>query len=187
MAKLWGNGTNGAGKPNWLTAGANDGRYNQLDNCYATAAGWVLRHPDGTEELLVAIRGLDLGTAKLGVPVIDSVTFSGSKTHGGTGMVKVRFNEQVAVTGNPTLLVSTTVGGPTVTATYASMNSAKTVLTFNYTVPAAGAVVSIAAQSVVLAGGSTIKHAEAGEAVPDNATLTISSGLATAAGNYTAL
>lgn len=183
MAKLWGTGTNGAGKPNWLTSG---GRYNQLDNCYATAAGWVLRHPDGTEEVLVAIRGLDLGTAKLGVPVIDSVTFGGSKTHAGVGTVKVRFNEQVAVTGNPTLLVSTTVGGPTVTATYASINAGKNILTFNYTVPAAGAVVSIAAQSVSLAGG-TIKHAEALEASPDNANLAISSGLATAAGNYTAL
>ena len=63
----WGTtATSDDNKPNWLTA-------EQLEQCYATSAGWVLKQPGGMEEILVAIGGLstDLGSAN-----ITSVSFA---------------------------------------------------------------------------------------------------------------
>ena len=44
-------------KPSWLTE-------EQKKNCIATNRGWVLKNKNGTEELLVAIRGLDVEVQK---------------------------------------------------------------------------------------------------------------------------
>jgi hypothetical protein len=174
MQTLWGTGTNGhEGKPNWLTA-------DEADRCYATAGGWMLRHPDGTEELLVAVRGLSL-TGKLAGASIDKITWAtGAFGTSAAKTLKVRFNEKVAVTGNPTLAITNSLGG-TITATYASINSDNNILTFNFTTPASAATLSIAAQSVLLAGG-TINELDTTHQSTTAASLAISSAVATAAG-----
>ena len=53
---LW----NKSQKPAWLTK-------EQQENCVATARGWVLKRKNGTEELLVSIRGLDKEQPKVEV------------------------------------------------------------------------------------------------------------------------
>lgn len=148
MGQLWGVNPSNESKPNWLNN-------KQIENCYATSAGWMLRYPDGTEELLVAVAGLSLGT-KLGNATVVAVTFgTGTYTAGTTKTVKVQFNEKVTVTGSPTLVVTGSVAGA-ITATYASNNAAGSTLTFNFTVPAAANVLSVAAQSISLAGGTIV-------------------------------
>lgn len=140
----WGTSTSNESKPNWLTD-------EQKERTYATEAGWTIKQKGGVEEVLVAIRGL--GT-RLGTASITEVKFgTGTYTAGATRTVKVSFNEAVAVTGNPTLVVTGSVSGD-VTATYASISANNTVLTFNFTVPAAGQTLSIGAQTVALAGGT---------------------------------
>jgi hypothetical protein len=172
MAKLWGKGTNGfEDKPNWLTPA-------QKENCYATAAGWVLKHNNGIEELLVAIKGLSL-VGELGAATITELKWVGTYKEYGPGVIKISFNEKVAVTGNPTITV--THGGGTITGTFASINTNKTTLTFNITVPAiANSPLSVAAQSVALAGGTINEEDTSNGTV--NAALAVSSALATALG-----
>lgn len=147
MAKtLWGSGIAGnQAKPNWLTTA-------QKDRCYATPAGWVLHRTDGTYELIVAIRGLSL---KMGIANIDKVfwTSSAAFTRSQSQSIKVRFDEQVVVTGSPTILINSSAGG-TVTATYASISTDKTTLQFNFTTPAVATTLTVAAQSIVLNGGT---------------------------------
>lgn len=168
---LWGTKSGIENMPTWLTP-------EERENCYATSAGWVLKHKDGTEELLVAVRGLQ---TRLGAANITKVSFgSGAYTAGASKQVKVTFNEKVTVTGNPTLEVTNSLGG-TVTATYASINAQGTTLTFTFTAPAAGATLSIAAQSVSLAGGTITEQATGNAA----AELAISAGIAGAAGTKT--
>ena len=167
---LWGTGANGhEGKPSWL----ND---DEKERCYATAGGWMLKHDNGIEELLVAVRGLSL-VGQLGAASITELKWVGTYKEYGPAVVKITFNEKVVITGNPTIVI--THGGGTITGTYASINTNKTVLTFNITVPAiANTPLSMVAQSVVLAGGSTIK--EFGVTPEVNAALPISAGLCTA-------
>jgi hypothetical protein len=172
MAKLWGKGTGGfEDKPNWLTPA-------QKENCYATAAGWVLKHNNGIEELLVAIRGLSL-VGELGAATITELKWVGTYKEYGPGVIKVAFNEKVVVTGTPTITV--THGGGTITGTFASINANKTTLTFNITVPAiANSPLSVAAQSVALAGGTINEFDTTNGTV--NALLPISAGLVAALG-----
>lgn len=167
----WGTSTANESKPNWLTA-------TQLENCYAVPGGWAIKRADGTEEILVAIRTLD---TRLGAPTITKVAFSGALNAGATGVIKVSYNEKVLVTGTPTLVVTGSVAGA-VTATYASINTNSTILSFNYTVPAAGNVLRVAAQSLVVTG-ATIKEAKAPSTL--DAEVTISSAVSTAAGTKT--
>jgi hypothetical protein len=171
---LWGTGANGhEGKPSWLNA-------DEKERCYATPQGWVLKHPGGAEELLVAVKGLSLAS-KMGTATIDKVSFqSGTFTRSQARTVKVFFNEPVVVTGNPTLLVTSSAGG-TVTATYASINAEGTTLTFNLTTPAVATTLSVGAQSIVLAGGTINEKATPLQGTVA-AALAISAGVATAAG-----
>lgn len=182
---LWGTGgTNGTHqKPNWLTP-------DQADRCFASPAGWVLHHKNGIQELIVAVRGLSLAS-KLGTTVIDKVTFAkGTFGRSQAQTVTVRFDQQVSVTGNPTLLVTNSAGG-TVTATFASINADKNILTFNLTTPAAACTLTVGAQSIVLAGGAinelNKETSERGSATYQTGTVTanlaISAAVATAAGS----
>lgn len=170
---LWGTSAANESKPKYLTD-------EQKEQCYATGAGWAIKRPDGEEEILVSIRGL---STRLAAASITEVKFaSGSYVAGATKSVKVSFNEKVAVTGNPTLVVTGSVAGA-VTATYASTNANGTVLTFNFTVPAADNVLTVGAQSVSLAGGTIVEQAAGATA----ASLVITSAVATAAGSKTAV
>lgn len=181
MAKLWGtSATTGLEhKPNWLVDSLNPLRDQQKENTYATKDGWVYKRKDGTEEVLVAIRGLN---TRLAAATVTSIVFgSGAYTAGTTKTVRVQFNEKVTVTGNPTLVVTGSVAG-SVTATYSSTNAAGDTLVFSFTVPAAGNTLSIGAQSVLLAGGTIT---ETGIDPTVNASLTVSSTVAAAAGTKT--
>lgn len=165
---LWGTKSGYEFMPNWL----NDA---EKENCYATAAGWVLKHPNGTEELLVSIAGLATG---IGVPTITGVKFaSGFYIVGATKQVKVTYNEPVLITGTPTLTIADSEGN-NATASFVSANATNTVLTFEFVVQAGSETLSVAAQNVAKPGGATIKERLPGTA---DAEVAISSGVSTAA------
>ena len=155
---LWGTSTSNESKPIWLTDA-------QKERCYATKDGWVYKHLNGTEEVLVAIRNL---ANRLGNQTVTEVKFAtGSYVAGATKSIKLSFNEKVVVTGSPTVAITSDLLGviTPVTATYASTNADGTTLTFSFTVPAADSVLSFAAQSIVLNGG-TIAGADLAVSAP---------------------
>ena len=181
---LWGKTTTDESKPKWLD---NVNKTGLAEDCFATEAGWVLRHYKGTDkntavaagdywdEVLVAIGGLAGGTsatAGLGAANITGVFFEQeSLAQGATGTVVVVYNELVDVAvDNPTLVVTGTVTG-SVTATYARGTGLNR-LEFDFTVPSATETLSIGAQTISLgSGGATIKDKGA-----QNADLTIATG-----------
>ena len=180
---LWGKTTTDESKPKWLD---NVNKNGLAEDCFATEAGWVLRHYKGTDknaavaagdywdEILVAIGGLAGGastTAGLGAATITGVFFEQeSLAQGATGTVVVVYNELVDVAvSNPTLVVTGSVTGA-VTATYARGTGLNR-LEFDFTVPSATETLSIGAGSITLAGSSTIKDKGA-----QNADLTIAAG-----------
>lgn len=141
---LWGTQSGNEHKPSFL-------KDSDKEKTYAGPGGWTIKRADGTEEVLVAIRGLQ---ASIAAPTITEVRFgSGTYTAGATRSVRVSYNEKVTVTGNPTLVVAGTVT-PSTTATYVSTSTSGNTLTFNFTVPAAGQTLSIATQS--LAAGTIV-------------------------------
>jgi hypothetical protein len=169
---LWGIKSGNEVKPSWL----ND---EEKENTFATNAGWTLRHPSGIEETLVAIANLK---TKLGAASITSVKFgTGTYTTGTSKTVRVAYNEKVTVTGSPTLVVTASVTGP-VTATYSSTTGQGNVLVFTFTTPDADEVLSIGAQSILLAGGTVV---ETGVSPTVNAELAIAADIALAAGTKT--
>ena len=172
-----------------------------LKEVLATTAGWVVEagsamtgndNTASTPEVLVATGNL---TTSLGAATIDSVewiTTAADKSAGFTLSIRVRYNEAVDVAvSNPTIAVtngnqgSGSGRGPH-TLTYAS-GTGTNELVFSLVIAAANAatnaddVLSIAAQSVVLASSSTIKDA----GTSTNAELAISSAQATACGTLT--
>ena len=159
-------------KPNWLTDA-------QKENTFATNAGWVLRHNSGIEETLVAVANLK---TKLGAASITEVKFgTGTYTAGTTKTVRVTYNEKVTVTGSPTLVVTGATAGA-ITATYSSTAGQGNVLVFSFTVPASPDTLSLAAQSILLAGGTVVETAVTPTV---NADLAISATIALAAGTKT--
>lgn len=169
---LWGIKAGNEVKPSWL----ND---DEKENTFATNSGWVLRHPSGTEETLVAIANLK---TKLGAASITSVKFgTGTYTTATSKTVRVTYNEKVTVTGTPTLVVTASVTGA-VTATYSSTVGQGNVLVFTFTTPNAAEVLSIGAQSILLAGG-TVTETDVSPTV--NADLAIAADIALAAGTKT--
>lgn len=171
---LWGIKAGNEVKPSWL----ND---EEKENTFATNSGWVLRHPDGNEEVLVAISQLK---SKLGSASITSVKF-GTIPYGEltTKTIRVTYNEAVTVTGTPTMVVTAATAGA-ITATYTSTAGQGNVLVFSFTVPAAPDTLSIGAQSVLLAGGTVT---ETGVTPTVNADLAISADVALAAGTKAAV
>ena len=159
-------------KPSWL----ND---EDKENTFATNAGWVLKHPSGIEETLVAIA--DLKT-KLGAATITEVRFAnGTYTELTQKTVRVTYNEKVTVTGEPTLVVTAGTAGP-ITATYSSTAGQGNVLVFTFTLPAAPDTLTIGAQSILLNGGTIT---ETGVTPTVNAELAIAAAVAAAAGSKT--
>ena len=128
-------------KPNWLTD-------KQKENTFATNSGWVLRHPSGIEETLVAIANLK---QRLGAASISEVRFGpGKYSAGSTRTIRVTYNEAVTVTGTPTIDVTALTTG-IITATYTATEGAGNVLVFSFTLPAAPDTLSISAQSLASA------------------------------------
>lgn len=171
--KLWGITAGNEDKPSWLNEA-------QKENTFATNAGWVLRHNNGTEEVLVAIANLK---TRLGAASITSVKFgTGTYTEGTTKTVRVTYNEKVTVTGTPTLQVTGTAGA--ITASYTSTTGQGNVLVFSFTVPADPSELSIGAQSIALNAG-TITETDVTPTV--NADLAISASIAADAGTKTVI
>ena len=197
---LWGAVEGTEDLPKFLTT-------EQKKDVYANQSGWVVEagstmtgngNTSADPEVLVAIGGLAgaSGTTGLGEATIQSVDWNITtfdKSAGGTLSITVRYNETVTVaTSNPTISVtngnqgSGSGRGPH-TLTY-SAGSGTHELTFTLAIGAANAatnaddVLSIAAQSIVLASSSTIKDTSD---TPANAELAISSAQATACGTIT--
>ena len=197
---LWGAAEGSEALPKFLTTA-------QQKDVYATNSGWVVEagsamtgngNTSADPEVLVAIGGLAgvSGTTGLGEATIQSVNWNITtfdKSAGGTLSATVRWNEPVVVAvSNPTISVTNSNAGSGSgrgphTLTYASGTGTHE-LTFTLAIGAANAatnaddVLSIAAQSVVLASSSTIKDTGT---TATNAELAISSAQATACGTIT--
>ena len=173
----------------------------QQKDVFANQSGWVVEagsamtgngNTSADPEILVAIGGLAgaSGTTGLGEATINTVDWNITtfdKSAGGTLSVTVRYNEIVNVAvSNPTLVVTNSTN-TNHTLTYASGTGTHE-LTFTLVIAAANAatdagdVLSVAAQSIVLASSSTIKDTGT---TATNAELAISSAQATACGTIT--
>ena len=191
---LWGAVEGSEALPKWLTTA-------QQKDVYATNSGWVVEagsamtgngNTSADPEILVAIGGLAgaSGTTGLGEATINTVDWNITtfdKSAGGTLSVTVRYNEIVNVAvSNPTLVVTNSTN-TNHTLTYASGTGTHE-LTFTLAIGAANAatdaddVLSVAAQSIVLASSSTIKDTGT---TATNAELAISSAQGTACGTIT--
>ena len=196
---LWGSGREGSEKkPTYLNTA-------EQRVTYATPRGWTQPaqgngNAAADREVLVAIGGLSKVAAAQGTGIaaatISSVNWNIStfdKSAGGTLSVTVNYNEVVTVAvSNPTIVVtngnegSGSGRGP-YTLTYASGTGTNR-LTFTWVIAAGHGstnpndVLSIGAQSVVLASSSTISDADG---VVGAQGLVITAGQGTAAGTIT--
>ena len=191
---LWGAVEGTEDLPKFLTT-------EQKKDVFANQSGWVVEagstmtgngNTSADPEVLVAIGGLAgaSGTTGLGEATIQSVDWNITtfdKSAGGTLSVTVRYNETVTVAvSNPTLVVTNSTNANH-TLTYASGTGTHE-LTFTLAIAAdntatdADDVLSVAAQSIVLASSSTIKDTSD---TPANAELAISSAQGTACGTIT--
>ena len=190
---LWGATDSDESKPKNLTTA-------EKKQVFANSSGWVLEagsslsgndNTSATPEVLVAIGGLATSIGAADVTEVEWITTAADKSAGFTLSVRVRYNEAVTVTGSPTIAVtngnegSGTGRGPH-TLVYAS-GTGTNELVFSLAIAAANAatnagdILSIAAQSIALAGG-TIKDTADGTTA---ASVVISSALGTAAGTLT--
>ena len=191
---LWGNSDADESKPKNLTTA-------EKKEVYATASGWVREagsalsgnnNTSATPELLVAISALSTNLGAADVTEVEWITTAADKSAGFTLSVRVRYNEAVTVTGNPTLAVtngnqgSGSGRGPH-TLVYAS-GTGTNELVFSLAIAAANAatnandVLTIGAQNIAKPGGATMK--DTGDGTTDSA-VAISSDQGTAAGSIT--
>ena len=191
---LWGNSDADESKPKNLTTA-------EKKEVYATASGWVREagsalsgnnNTSATPELLVAISALSTNLGAADVTEVEWITTAADKSAGFTLSVRVRYNEAVTVTGNPTLAVtngnqgSGSGRGPH-TLVYAS-GTGTNELVFSLAIAAANAatnandVLTIGAQNIAKPGGATMKDATG---TASDAAVAISAGQGTAAGGIT--
>ena len=191
---LWGNSDADESKPKNLTTA-------EKKEVYATASGWVREagsalsgnnNTSATPELLVAISALSTNLGAADVTEVEWITTAADKSEGFTLSVRVRYNEAVTVTGNPTLAVtngnqgSGSGRGPH-TLVYAS-GTGTNELVFSLAIAAANAatnandVLTIGAQNIAKPGGATMKDATG---TASDAAVAISAGQGTAAGGIT--
>jgi|TARA_B100000085_G_scaffold91014_1_gene82274 hypothetical protein len=191
---LWGITDTDESKPKWLTT-------EQKKEVFANASGWVVEggstmtgngNPDAQPEVLCCVGDLSTRIGSADVTDVEWITTTADKSAGFTLSVRVIYNEQVTVTGSPTLSVtngnqgSGSGRGPH-TLVYAS-GSGTNRLVFNLTIGAnnaatnAGDVLSIGAQNILKPGGATIKDTADGTT---NSAVAISGAQGTAAGTLT--
>ena len=186
MAPLWGASDADESKPKNLTTA-------EKKEVYATSTGWVREagsalsgndNTDADPELLVAISGLAVSLGSADITEIEFITTAFDKSDGGTLQVRVRFNEEVTVTGTPQLTVVNDTNANH-TLSYAS-GSGSNELVFSLTIAAGNAatdaddVLSIGANAMALNGG-TVKDT----GTTTNSTITNSAAIGTAAGTIT--
>ena len=186
MAPLWGASDSDESKPKNLTTA-------EKKEVYATSTGWVREagsalsgnnNTDADPELLVAISGLAVSIGAADITEIEFITTAFDKSDGGTLQVRVRFNEEVDVTGTPQLTVVNDTNANH-TLSYAS-GTGSNELVFSLTIAAgnaatdAGDELSIGTNAISLNGG-TIKDKGTNTA----STITNSAAIGTAAGTIT--
>ena len=189
---LWGNSDADESKPKNLTTA-------EKKEVYATASGWVREagsalsgnsNTSADPEVLVAISALSTNLGAADVTEVEWITTAADKSAGFTLSIRVRYNEAVAVTGNPTLAVtngnqgSGSGRGPH-TLSYVS-GTGTNELVFSLTIAAANAatneddVLVIGAQNIALAGG-TLKD----KGTSTNSAVAISAAQGTECGSIT--
>tara|TARA_B100000902_G_scaffold114263_1_gene115321 strand:- start:2737 stop:3306 length:570 start_codon:yes stop_codon:yes gene_type:complete len=186
MAPLWGASDSDESKPKNLTTA-------EKKEVYATSTGWVREagsalsgnnNTDADPELLVAISGLAVSLGAADITEIEFITTAFDKSDGGTLQVRVRFNEEVDVTGTPQLTVVNDTNANH-TLSYAS-GTGSNELVFSLTIAAGNAAtdaddeLSIGTNAVSLNGG-TIKDKGTNTA----STITNAASIGTAAGTIT--
>ena len=190
---LWGTSDADESKPKNLTTA-------EKKEVFANNSGWVREagsiwsgndNTDADPEVLVAVSGLADSIGAADITDVEWITSTADKSAGFTLSVRVRWNEAVTVTGNPTLAVtngnqgSGSGRGPH-TLVYAS-GTGTNELVFSLAIAAANAatnandVLSVGAQTIALAGG-TIKDTGDGTTVSARA---ISGAQGTACGSVT--
>ena len=190
---LWGATDADEAKPKNLTT-AEKKEVFANNNGWAREAGSIWSGNGNTSadpEILVAISGLADAIGAADVTEVEWITTAADKSEGFTLSVRVRYNEAVTVTGNPTLAVtngnqgSGSGRGPH-TLVYAS-GTGTNELVFSLAIAANNAatnandVLSIGAQNINHAGG-TMKDTADGTT---NSALAISADQGTAAGTIT--
>ena len=190
---LWGITDADESKPKWLTDA-------EKKEVFANNSGWVVEggssmtgcdNTDAQPEVLACIGNLTTGLGAADVTEVEWITTTADRSAGYTLSVRVRWNEAVTVTGNPTLAVtngnqgSGSGRGPH-TLVYAS-GTGTNELVFSLAIAAANAatnandVLTVGAQTIALAGG-TIKDTGDGTTVSARA---ISGAQGTACGTVT--
>ena len=191
---LWGITDADEAKPKWLTTA-------QKKEVFANNSGWVVEagstqtgndNTDAQPEVLCCVGDLATGIGAADVTEVEWITTTADKSEGFTLSVRVRYNEEVTVTGSPTIAVtngnqgSGSGRGPH-TLVYAS-GTGTNELVFSLAIGEANAatnandVLSIGAQNILKPGGATIKDTADGTT---NAAVAISGAQGTAAGTLT--
>ena len=190
---LWGATDADESKPKWLTTA-------QKKEVFADTTGWVVEggstmtgndNTSAAPEILAAIGGLTTKIGAADITGVEWITTAADRSDGFTLSVRVRWNEAVTVTGNPTLAVTngnqgTGSGRGPHSLVYAS-GTGTNELVFSLAIGADNAatkvndVLTVGAQTIALAGG-TIKDTADGTTVSARA---ISGAQGTAAGSIT--
>ena len=191
---LWGNSDSDESKPKNLTTA-------EKKEVFATNSGWVREagsawsgngNADADPEVLVAVGGLAGSIGAADVTEVEWITTAADKSDGFTLSVRVRYNEAVTVTGNPTLAVtngnqgSGSGRGPH-SLVYAS-GTGTNELVFSLAIAANNAatnandVLSIGNQNIAKPGGATMK--DTADGTTDSA-VAVSSDQGTACGSIT--
>ena len=166
---------------------------------FANQSGYVLEsgaesaqytgnnNPDATPEVLVAIGELATRIGAATITEIEFMTTAFSKGAGGTISMRVRYNEEVTVTGVPRFVINNTTNASRhQTCTYVS-GSGSNELIFGKTLSAgsgdinASDVLNVIANPLAQHSGSTIKD----KGTSTNAEITSSTAIGTAAGTLT--
>ena len=189
---LWGTSDSDESKPKNLTT-------TEKKEVFATASGWVREagsalsgnnNTNADPEILVAVSGLAVSLGAADVTEVEWITTTADKSAGFILSARVRYNEAVDVTGNPTLAVtngnqgSGSGRGPH-TLSYVS-GTGTNELVFSLTIAAANAatneddVLVIGAQNIALAGG-TLKD----KGTSTNSAVAISAAQGTECGSIT--
>ncbi len=183
---LWGTSDSDESKPKNLTTA-------EKKEVYATSSGWVREagsalsgngNTNADPEVLVAVSGLAVSLGAADITEIEFITTAFDKSDGGTLQVRVRFNEEVDVTGTPQLTVVND-NNANHTLSYAS-GTGTNELVFSLTIAAgnaatdAGDELSIGTNAMSLNGG-TVKDKGTNTA----STITNVAAIGTAAGVIT--
>lgn len=141
---LWGATTSDESKPKNLTA-------EEKSRTFATTRGWEIRRPDGTDEVIVAIRNLSGGASaseKLGNATISQVYFTNAAVAAGTlSTVRVVWNERITPTTTGTLVVRDLTNSANITATRFG-TPGPNFLDYQFRAPVSSAALAVQAQTI---------------------------------------